>query len=92
MKKILLILVPLVFIGMKFDQVNSIKPAKEELSFKEVAYAPAQCTASLNNDLINGEAAPYVHCNSCGYGAFLGEEGHEKCTFCGVKKTYVARK
>jgi hypothetical protein len=92
MKKILLILVPLIFIGMKFDQIQAVKPAKEELSYKEVVNPPAQCTASLSNNLIIVEGAPYVHCNSCGYGVFFGEEGYERCTYCGVKKTYASRK
>ena len=92
MKKILLILAPLVFIGMKFDQISQIKPAKEELNIKETIHAPAQCTASLSNNLIITEGAPYVHCDTCGYGVFLGEEGYERCTYCGVKKTYASRK
>lgn len=92
MKKILFILAPLIFIGMKFDQFGEIKPAKEELNFKEAAHVPVQCTASLSNNLIITEGAPYVHCNTCGYGVFLGEESREICTYCGVKKTYASRK
>ena len=92
MKKILFLLAPIVFIGMKFDQSQAVKPAKEELNLKEAVYAPVQCTASLSNNLIIVEGAPYVHCDTCGYGVFLGEEGHEKCTYCGIKKTYASRK
>ena len=92
MKKILFILAPLVFIGMKFEQSEVVKPAKEELNFKETIHTPAQCTASLSNNLVIVEGAPYVHCDTCGYGVFSGEEGYEKCTYCGVKKTYASRK
>jgi rubrerythrin len=92
MKKILLILTPIVFIGMKFNQIEAVRPAKEELNFKEVVHAPAQCTTSLSNNLIITEGVPYIHCDTCGYGVFLGDEGHERCTYCGVKKNYASRK
>jgi hypothetical protein len=92
MKKILFILTPLIFISMKFNQSEAVRPAKEELNFKEAIHTPAQCTASLNNNLIIVEGTPYVHCDTCGYGVFSGEEGYEKCTYCGVKKTYASRK
>jgi DNA-directed RNA polymerase subunit RPC12/RpoP len=92
MKKILLIIAPLIFISMKFNQSEAVKPAKEELLLKEVNYTPAKCTTSLSNNLIITEGAPYVHCDTCGYGVFLGDEGQERCTYCGVKKNYASRK
>jgi rubrerythrin len=95
MKKILLITLPLVLLGMKFEQTEEIKPNKEELLVKQVVYPAAQCTASLGNQIVdemNHEGALYIHCSTCGYGVFLGDEGHEKCTYCGVKKHYDSRK
>lgn len=80
---------------MKLEQVEEIKPNKEEVLIKQVVYPAAQCTAATTNqvsDDINHEGALYIHCSTCGYGVFLGEEGHEKCTYCGVKKNYSSRK
>jgi hypothetical protein len=95
MKKILLVLTPLVLLGMKFEQTEEIKPAKEEFKIKEIVYPSAQCAAAISNNQIQvsgDDVAPYAHCNTCGYGAFLGDEGNEKCTYCGVKKNYASRK
>lgn len=95
MKKILLVLTPLVLLGMKFEQTEDIKPAKDELKVREIVYPAAQCTAAVTNnqiDISSAEGALYIHCDTCGYGVFLGDEGYEKCTYCGVKKTYASRR
>jgi hypothetical protein len=95
MKKMLFITLPLVLLGMKFEQVEQIKPNKEELPVKHIVYPAAQCTAAFSNQILDEashEGALYTHCATCGYGVFLGEEGHEKCTYCGVKKHYDSRK
>jgi hypothetical protein len=90
MKKLLFILTPLVLLGMKFEQIEELKPAKEELNTRQIIYPAAQCTAFVSNNQINAantaEGVLYIHCEACGYGVFSGEEGHEQCTYCGIKK------
>lgn len=45
--------------------------------------AGQQYTAEFDIDLV------YKHCHTCGYGVFLDhDDGHTKCTYCGVKETY----
>lgn len=95
MKKLLLLAAPLILLGMKFEESTEIKPAKEELQLKEIVYPMPQCFASTANQIASNntsEGALYDHCNTCGYGVYLGDEGYEKCTYCGVKKTYASRK
>ena len=95
MKKLLLLATPLILLGMKFEETAEIKPAKEELQLKQISSPMPQCSASTANQFASNnasEGALYDHCNTCGYGVYLGDEGCEKCTYCGVKKTYASRK
>lgn len=95
MKKLLLLATPLILLGMKFEETTEIKPAKEEVQLKEISYPMPQCFASTANQITsnnNSEGVLYDHCTTCGYGVYLGDEGYEKCTYCGVKKHYDSRK
>lgn len=98
MKKILFLFPVLLLLGMKFEEVRELKPTKEELIYnKFIPQCEPQsspfCLAGTTpaNWTQDNELAPYVHCSSCGYGVFTGEEGKESCTFCGVKKVYAPR-
>jgi hypothetical protein len=49
---------------------------------------PPQCpsdTATSKVDLYasTSDIPPYKHCTKCNLGAMFGEEGYEKCTYCG---------
>ena len=76
MKKLFLISAVLTLIGMQ--------PVQET---KEVS--ESRCVG-MAEPYTNIESDPpiYEHCKTCSIGVFFGEKNQEKCSHCGVKKTY----
>jgi hypothetical protein len=94
MKRILF-LSPLILLGMIFEGNQPLKNAKEEIvltsEIKNISNSCLVGNPTQINYTQDVEGAPYSHCTTCGYGVFTGEEGLEKCTYCGIKKYYAPR-
>jgi len=92
-KKILLAIVPLIFLGMKLGE--DIQNPSQFNKINSISYEEIKCTgiAENSNEVQDSLHSEYVHCKSCGYGVYLMDEfKKERCTFCGVKKQYEQRK
>lgn len=94
MKKLILILFPLLFLGMRFGFEANSKPSfKIQLNEPIVDFIKCTGIVETSNEMQDSEHSEYVHCKTCGYGVYLMDEsGRERCTYCGVKKQYEQRK
>ena len=89
MKKLILIALPFVIVSLyannkKIEQINVPK-----VDLPRVYLQPPQCPSDATSNKTElyastSEIPPYKHCMKCSMGALLGEEGQEKCSYCGV--------
>ena len=67
---------------------NEVKVNPPKVNSSKIYLETPKCPsdAVLNNYVaVSDEIPPYKHCSSCSMGAFLGDEGNIKCTYCGIK-------
>ena len=85
MKKIILILTCLILVATSQHQFQ--KPVdKIPLQTQQVVF---QKCKFISPEYINENLDPFnsnlKHCKKCGLGAFIGDYGLERCTYCGIE-------
>ena len=76
MKKLFLISAVLALVGLQPTQDS-----------KEVPESRCVGITELYTNILS-DPPIYEHCKTCTIGVFFGEQDKEKCSHCGVKKTY----